>query len=596
MDFYKDVILNFKEYSKRFLKIKDKNSKIIPFELNTSQKIIEQVRSWCRSNGYLERYLILKARQKGISTYWEAILDWQTSTLSNIKAVVIGHVETASRNLFEMVQRFYKYKPDPMKPATQNTNERKIRYSKLDSEVTIKTAGVSGEGTGRSDTINKLHCTEVAFWNNPEQTLLALLQAVPDIEDSLVVLETTANGLGNEYHRRWQTVYGDANKVEIVPNVAWKSPTDDYIAIFISWLIDDEYTRAFEDDTEKEKLIVSLNDNEKLLLKNGATYEHLKWRRFTVKGKCNGSEELFKQEYPSTPEEAFLVSGRPVFDVVKCTVRLESAKKIPYKRGDLIPIYDESDEYKAQVMSKRNSYYDLLPYLKSVEFIENQRGFIKLWGEIVLNEGDYYRFAGGWDVAEGLEQGDFSDGSYLDRKTMKVVLAWHGHIDPDLLAEEQHKISVFLGKQDVICTERNNHGLTTIVGAYKLGLNQYYQETFTEGFVADTSQLGFSTSSQSKPIIINDLNEFIREDLFIDYDDIFWGQTLTFVRNERGQMNAQGKDKDPNSKCFDDAVINRALMIRCHKWLYNYYENAKKEERRSARTSYVESSYERSDL
>ena len=131
MDFYKDVILNFKEYSKRFLKIKDKNSKIIPFELNTSQKIIEQVRSWCRSNGYLERYLILKARQKGISTYWEAILDWQTSTLSNIKAVVIGHVETASRNLFEMVQRFYKYKPDPMKPATQNTarKRRQLEYA-----------------------------------------------------------------------------------------------------------------------------------------------------------------------------------------------------------------------------------------------------------------------------------------------------------------------------------------------------------------------------------------------------------------------------------------------------------------------------------
>jgi hypothetical protein len=415
-----------------------------------------------------------------------------------------------------------------------------------------------------------LHTTELGFWKQLKDALLALLQCVPDEPNTLVVLESTANGIGDEYHTRWQEVYAASDRIEIIPNIAWKSKSSSFVAIFISWLIDDEYTKPFENDEERIILEQSLTETENVLMKRGATLEHLNWRRFTVKDKCGNDEFTFAQEYPSTPEEAFLVSGRPVFDIVKCQMNLEKARNRPFRRGDLVPVYDLCDGYYEQ-LEKDSSYYALLRFMKGVYFYENPNGYIKLYKDIKINPNEDYRFAGGFDVAEGLEQGDYSAGAYLDRTDMQVALSFHGHIDADALAVEQHKISWYLRFTDYVCTERNNHGLTTITHAYNFKLKQYYQRTFTAGYDKGTEALGFKTTQQTKPIVINDLNEYMREDLFTENEPEAIGENMTFVKNARGQMQAQGKDKDPAIKCFDDRVISRALMIHCHKWMPNYY-------------------------
>lgn len=592
-------IRNFIVYASKFLKIKDKNQQIVPFKFNKSQLIIEEVRAYCQKYGLLERYIILKARQKGISTYFEALVDWITSTTRNTKAVVIGHVEDASKNLFEMVQRYYKFKPEHIRPKTQYSNEKKLKYIHLDSEVKVKTAGVSGEGTGRSDTINILHVTELAFWNDARQSLLGILQAVPDAPNTLVALESTANGIGDEFYNRWQKVYSDPDRIEIIPNIAWRSKTSRFVCIFISWLIDDEYTLAFDNDEVKSDFSRSINETEKVLTKYGATFEHLNWRRFAIEDKCGGDTELFKQEYPSTPEEAFLVSGRPVFDVLKCQMNQIQARQSTFKRGNLDPIYKTDDEKFIETLnSERNSYYDLLPYLKGVKFVPSETGFIKLWDFKPIEKSTENVFAAGYDVAEGLEQGDYSSGSYLDRRTNKVILEWHGHIDPDLLAVEQHKISVYLKGKDTVCTERNNQGLTTVTNAERLKVRQYNYSGFNGKNITDVIN-GFKTTPQTKPIIIQDLNEYIREGLFVDYGEDFWKECLTYVKNDKGQTNAQGKDKDTNSRCYDDRVMNRALMIRCHKEMrpfVNYDEEDTPYGERARAINYNSTTYDESSL
>jgi hypothetical protein len=339
-------------------------------------------------------------------------------------------------------------------------------------------------------------------------------------------------------------------------------------------LIDDEYTLPIENEGERALIKQTLSATEQTLLKQGATYGHLKWRRKTIFSKFGHDEEKFKQEYPSTPEEAFLVSGRPVFDSKICYENLLGCENHQILKGNLVPVYDElNKDYAKTINYGRTGYYDLLPFLKDVKFVPNNNGYITIYDpadfpEIISNE--HCRFAAGWDIAEGLAQGDFTDGAYLDRKTMKVLLTWHGHIDPDLVADEQHKIEYFLNRKVYTCTERNNHGITVLNSAFKLNVLQYFQEEFRTGMIENTDSLGFRTTQQSKPVIINDLNEYIREFLFKDFDKGFWGECLTFVKNEKGQMQAQGKDKDPSTKCFDDRIISRALMIKCHKWMPNY--------------------------
>lgn len=567
-------------YARNYLKVKAKDTKIVLFQFNEAQAIIERVRAWVREHGYLERYLFLKVRQKGVSTYWSGDLLHRTSTSYNKKAAIIGHVIEASQNLFDIATRFYNNLPNAIRPKVKNSSEKKIHFAVLDSQIKVMTAGMKGDDIGRSDTINYLLATEVSSWNKQAATMSSLLQTVPDVDDSLIVIETTAKGLGDDYYNRWQTVYADPQREVILENIAWKSKKSQFIAIFISWLLDNEYTKKLTNKAERKEFEETVTAYEKILMERGATMEHLNWRRFIIVDKFNGDEDLFRQEYPSTPEEAFLVSGRPVFNPDIVMRKWQDSETEQYIQGDLIPVYNGTAEYEKQLHSSRCSYYDLVPFMIGVEWRESKTGYIKIFDTLDIKDTDHFRFAAGWDIAEGLAQGDRTIGSYLDRKTQRTSLEWAGHTDPDLVGAEQHKISLFLKNKDYICTERNNHGLTVINDALKLRLRQYYQEEFEKGYDEGTEKLGFKTDAQNKPVIINDLNEYIRDELFDDPVKEFWSECSTYVKDKKGRMNAQGKSEDPEVKCYDDRVMSRALMIRCHKWMKRYLSEKQKEERK----------------
>lgn len=557
-------------YARNYLKVKDKHTKVVLFEFNEAQTIIEKVRAWVREHGLLERYLFLKARQKGVSTYWSGDLLHKTSTAFNKKAAIIGHKIEASQNLFDIATRFYNNLPAPIRPKVKNSSEKKIHFERLDSQIKVMTAGLTGDDIGRSDTINYLLATEVSSWNKQKSTMASLLQTVPNVSDSLIVIETTAKGLGDDYYNRWQTIYADPKRIEIIPNIAWASLKSQFVGIFISWLLDNEYTKKFRDKAERKEFEKNITEYEKILMERGATLEHLNWRRFMITDYFDNDDALFRQEYPSTPEEAFLVSGSPVFNPDIVMRKWQDAEQEQYVQGDLIPVYDGTAAYEKQLHSNRCSYYDLLPYMIGVEWVESKTGYIKIYDTLDISDTDIYRFASGWDISEGLAQGDRTIGSYLDRKTMRVSLEWSGHIDPDLVGAEQHKISLFLKNKDYICTERNNHGLTVINDAYKMRLRQYYQEDFEKGYDEGTEKLGFKTNAQNKPVIIDDLNEYIRDGIFDDPVTDFWSECSTYVKDKKGRMNAQGKSEDPEVKCYDDRVMSRALAVRCHKWMKKY--------------------------
>lgn len=562
--------LRFHNYATNYLRIKDKKAQLIPFQFNKAQLVIEEVRQWILDQGLPERYIILKARQKGISTYFEADIFHKASTKKNQKCAIIGHKLEASQNLYDMTLRYYQYLDPRFKPITQNTNEKKLKYRKLESEIKVMTAGISGDDVGRSDTVNRLHATEIAFWNQAKQTLLSLLQTVPDQPNTLVVLESTANGIGGEFYDRWQEIYANDQRVTIIPNVAWYSPDSGYVAIFISWLIDDEYTLSYADEKERKHFENTLSDDERSLIRNGATLEHLKWRRQAIRNKAGGDVNLFTQEYPSTPESAFLTTGRPVFNQQICFTNYTNSKPV-FKQGDLIPVYDTINrDYQKLVAANQTDYELLMPYIKSMEFVENSKGFIKLHYDFKLDDNDKYRFAGGSDVAEGLEQGDYTVLKVLDRKFNKVMLTWHGHLDVDLYAEELHKIQTYFKKDIYIAIERNNHGLAVINRANRLGVNLYYAEEFNKGYSENTQLIGFKTTVGTRTQMINDLIEAIRDEEFQDSEREAWSEALTFVKNEQGKMQAQGKDKDPSTKCYDDRIFAWIGMWKCHLWMPNY--------------------------
>lgn len=560
---YWKILNDFREYTKRYLKIRDEAGSIVPFNLNDLQLHVLSIIEDLVQRKIPIRLIILKCRQTGISTLIEAYLFWRTNLEFNQKALIMGHEKNASINLFDMYQRYYENIPREIQPSIDtNQRERKLTYAVLKNEIEVQTAGANVDstkaGTGRSGTYQYIHATECAFYPDYKTTFLGLLQASKKAK--MIVLETTANGY-NEFRNEW---------VDAINGIT------DYIPIFLAWIDFKDYSKDLS-EVEKERLEADLGANprynsysgeeDNLIKVHGCSLQQLNWRRWAINNLCKGEVDSFHQEYPTTWQEAFISSGSPVFNSTICHKNLTNSKK-PFKTGDLIPIYIETDEYKK--IKDTADYRERKKFLKSVEFVENTKGMWKIWTDFKIEEGEQNVFASGWDVAEGLAQGDFSAGTVLDRRTNEVCMTFHGHIDPDLLGEEQDKMRIYLKNKVYVGTEVNNHGLTTVNSAFKLGVPQYYRQTFDEGIGIDKSQLGFKTTAQTKPFMINDLNEWIREDLFKDYDKEFWSECITFVRNDRGQMSAQGKDKDTSAKCFDDRVISRGIMIQVSKWMSSY--------------------------
>jgi hypothetical protein len=540
---FTEVINNFRTFAPQYLKIKNKDGEIVPFIFNKAQETVYRIVERLKKERKPIRLIVLKARQKGISTLFEGEIFHRTSFQYYRKAAIVGHKVDATNNLYAMTKRYFKYLPDELKPEIEASNEKVLKYGKLESEIKLYTAE-SGD-VGSSDTIQDLHLTEVAKWRDPKTTLTALLQTVPLKPNTMIVMESTALGIGGEFYDRWQMA---------------ESGESNYVPIFLSWLIDDEYTLPFRDEEEKYKLQNSIDEIEYGLREAGATWEHLNWRRKVgVPDNCGNDVDMFRQEYPSNAIEAFVASGSPVFDVKKCYIYFQESDKYPIVKGNL--------EYTDDVH-------------KNVVFTENERGYLTVFDRKYLDSTEIkpeesYRFAAGCDVAEGLAQGDYSLIEVMDRKENadlkpEVAMSWRGHIDPDLLAEEIHKLQLFLKNKVFFGIEKNNHGYTTIKSAYKLNVNLYYAQSFDKGYPSDSGKIGFTTTGKSKPEIINDLNEWIREGLFISKNKNFWSECLRFVRNDRGQMQAQGKDSDVTIKSFDDNVIAAALMVRVALWMPNY--------------------------
>ena len=190
-----------------FLKIRDKQSRLVPFKANHAQQMFNNIIEENTKRGKPHRYIVLKARQLGISTFTESYIYHDTSTRENVNSLIIAHEEKATLNLFNMSRLFYESCPLAIRPMKKYSNgkelvfenptsddEEKLRNPGLRSRITIATAGTTD--TARSGTYHNVHVSEIAFFPNPQNTMTALLQCVPDEPNTFVCMESTANGIG----------------------------------------------------------------------------------------------------------------------------------------------------------------------------------------------------------------------------------------------------------------------------------------------------------------------------------------------------------------------------------------------------------------
>mgnify|MGYP001026582433 FL=1 len=526
-------LLDPKIYIPNFLYIRNKNAELVKFKPNKPQKRLRDTIERLRKQGKPVRIIILKARQMGFSTYTEADCFHQTVTNKMFSSTIIAHEEQASQNLYNMFKRYFENLPDALRPMRKRNNAKELLFENPTTDdlekrrnpglqSTVKVATAKNTATGRSQTINYLHASEVAFWDNPKETFTGLLQCVPHSAKSTVIMESTANGVGDYFYDMWNNAV--AGKNEFVP-------------LFFAWFEMDEYSLPFETEEEKEEFIKEVNyefkDEEgntvhteeyELMQDFGVSYEQLKWRRWCISNNCNCDVEQFHQEYPSTPEEAFIASGRPRFNIGVLKQYRRQAKE-----GDIGRL-----EYSGN----------------RVVFSPDPNGDVEIWK--YPEEGKHYCI--GADVAEGLITGDYSVG-YVGDDNFDICLRYRTHIDPDLFGRELVKIAKYYNEAYIGC-ENNNHGLTTLKAIQN---EEYWNIFFTKTYdkIADTvtQKIGWSTTPRTKPLMINKLAEFIRNKWIGIKDKILIQEMFTYVIDDKGSTNAQ-------DGCHDDTVMALAILLQ----------------------------------
>lgn len=289
-------------YCSRNLKIRDKSGKILPFVWNEAQRLLHaKIEEQLAKQGWV-RVIVLKGRQQGISTYVAARFFKRTSMRFGKRTMIITHLDAATQNLFGIAKTYYELSDDTLKPATKNNNGTELNFSKLRSGYKVATAG--SKHAGRSDTIQMLHGSEVAFWPNAKHIMAGLGQTVPLMPGSEAIMESTANGLANMFHGMWTLA------------VAGKS---DYLAVFIPWFIQAEYRRAVPADFELSPEEAEYQES------FGLDDEQMAWRQAKTFSDFEGDYDWFDQEYPATPDMAFQRVGHKA--LVK-TLAVTRARKV----------------------------------------------------------------------------------------------------------------------------------------------------------------------------------------------------------------------------------------------------------------------------
>jgi hypothetical protein len=497
----------------RELSILTQELTVTPFIPNWAQMEYLRVAEQQLSTTGRVRLIVLKARQLGISTLTEAVIFTLAFLFNNYRGYVLTHEIPASQNLLMMTRRYWDTWPYAELYGTpQHASRNTLSWSSTKSSIHIGTAG--NKATGRSNTIHALHASEVAFWPNPKEVFLSVRQTVPESPGTLIVLESTANGMGNLFHETW--VASEAGETEYTP-------------LFFPWHRHPRYTASF--NRLPYHALGNLSEEEKALKSMGLSDDRLAWRRWAIRNLCENDLLKFCQEYPSTPEESFVASGTNVF---------------PY------------DALSACFQPLRGQRGTLTRNGNQVTFVPASNGPMTIYASPSkdMDWGAYYLVCG--DPTH-TTRGDYAVAQVLNRRTMEQVAIWRGRVDPGTFAEELFKIGLFFNTA-MLSTEIEGPGYLTIgklIGMNYPNIPLRTKIDTTPGRWSDHH--GWSTTAQTKQYMIGALLKYLVDHDIIIHDKTTFEELKAYVTYDNGTFGPADQEGG-----HDDCVMALAQAVAIH--------------------------------
>lgn len=499
-----DLLAEIRRYPEKLIElvfiVVDKNQKTMPFFLNevqhdfidTLNKAIEDF-----NNGEIRdiSLLVLKGRQQGFTTLVTAYQLACSILNKNFQGYTLADKSDNSEAIFQNKAKFpYSQLPEALKPTEKYNNRKQLLFEKINSSWAVDTAT---KDVGRSRTVNFFHGSECAFWKDGISPIQGALGEA-FTKNCIKIYESTANGY-NDYQKMWDSGV--------------------HINCFYEWWRTKEYNISFKSDDMRESFLHDVD------IKKGWIWDRLRWLQ---KVKSLSAEQLYwywnkydkyldkdliKQEYPCTPHEAFLLSGKNVFDT---TVILERLAKLTR------PIHTGYFTYD----------YDGLK-ISNIKWINDKGGYINLYklpSQLTFTE----CCIGGDTAGEG---SDYFTGHVIDAKTGEQVAVLRHQFDADQYTRQMYCLGKYY--KDALIGIEANFDSYPIKELQRLGYWKQYTREAQDTYTGKTEKrYGFKTTSLTRPTIISRLVEIVREhcDTINDKDTL--EELLTIVRNEKGRIEA----------------------------------------------------------
>lgn len=525
---------DFEFWAVKCARIKDKvTHRIIPFVLNYPQRKVLAVMENMRVAMKPVRLIMLKARQWGGSTLVQLYMAWyQCVRLTGCHSLICAHVKDTASTIRGMYSRLLEQYPreywegecEPsFKPFEGSRNVRLI--AGRGSTVTLGSS--ESQDAIRGGDYAMAHLTEVAFWSDtpsasPKEFLQAICGSINSLPGTLIVLESTANGIGNYFHREW---------------LRSKKGESDKEAVFIPWFDIEIYRKPVADP---EAFFATLDGYETGLWNRGCSLEQIAWYR--AKRRESDTDMTMWAEYPTTAEEAFTTTGQNVFST-------ESVNRL--RAGCCKPAFV------GELTGDPGAFGGA-----AVRFVDDCSGCLKVWRKpddsVPMND----RYVVSVDIGGRSASSDWSVISVFDRAPMlrgapvEVVAQWRGHDDHDRIAWRSVAIARwYCGAH--LAVESNTLDTDNVGGDPAMSVLRdvasVYPNLYTHVTVEGKTGLGFHTNRSTKTMIVNRLIMLMREGGYVERDFDACDELAAYRR--------VGMTFGATEGCHDDIVVSRAIGL-----------------------------------
>ena len=523
---------DFEYWCARCVTIKDKMSGgNVPFVLNRPQRRLLAVMEGQRVAGCPVRVILLKARQWGGSTLVQIYMAWmQLVRHKGWNSLICGHKQATSKGIKRMYNLLLRHYPHDFLDDADDAP----RFSKLEGQPNVQqlesrdclvlTGSSRSEDAVRGYDITMAHLSEVAYWqdsamHSPDDVVRSVCGSIALKPETVIVLESTANGVGDYFHDEWlRATQGRSDKEPVF--VPWQEieiytmPVDDYGAL---WQEMDEYEHELWD--------------------KGCTLEQINW--YHHKRREYRTHALMMSEYPSNASEAFTMSGSCPFvqeqlDKLELNCVLE-----PVLVGDIYADGQEGDDAKRNIRLSREPGDAL-----KVWQLPERGGAVRTQYLVVVDVGGRadtsdYSVIAVWRLRHG-------------ERCPEIVAQWRGHIDHDQLGWKSMQLAKFYNDAGLV-VESN----TLTNEAARAGESEYIlqavDKVYGKVYRREGGRLGFHTNVKTKSKAVAALIGALRDGSYIERD-------IEAVNEMRDYQDHNGRYAARQGK-HDDILMTRAIGL-----------------------------------